>query len=226
MKACLVELAGITKEYSAGTQRLRVLKNIGMSMTDGEFLAITGPSGSGKSTVLNIIGCLERPTDGYYAFDGMEVLGVADKALSRLRATSFGFVFQTFNLVPSLTLVENVALPFLYARTKSRFARQKTLDAIEQVGLSERLNHRPAELSGGEMQRVAIARAIAINPKLILADEPTGNLDSQASQKILKIFKQLNNRGTAIVMVTHDPQVAAVAQRSLHLRDGEISGNG
>lgn len=226
MKSCLVELVGITKEYSAGIQRLRVLKNIGMSMMDGEFIAITGPSGSGKSTFLNILGCLERPTDGYYAFDGREVLDADDKALSHLRATSIGFVFQTFNLVPSLTLLENVALPFLYARAKSRFARKQALDAVEQVGLSDRLNHRPAELSGGEMQRAAIARAIAINPRLILADEPTGNLDSQTSRKILQIFKQLNNRGTAIVMVTHDPQVAAVAQRRLHLRDGKISGNG
>ena len=223
MKTRLVELAGIAKAYPVGQQTLVVLSNIALSIEAGEFLAITGPSGSGKSTLLNIIGCLEHPTKGHYTFEGRQIIGEKDLSLSRLRSNSFGFVFQTFNLVPSLTLLENVALPFLYSRTSNRIARKKALDAIEQVGLSNRLNHRPSELSGGEMQRTAIARAIAIKPKLILADEPTGNLDSRAGKKILKIFQRLNKSGTAIVMVTHDPEVAAFAQRTINIRDGEIT---
>ena len=223
MNTCLVELVDIGKEYPVGQQTLVVLSSIKLSVEIDEFLAITGPSGSGKSTLLNIIGCLEQPTKGCYAFEGRQILGENDLSLSRLRANSFGFVFQTFNLVPSLTLFENVALPFLYSRISNRIARKKAMDAIEQVGLANRLSHRPAELSGGEMQRTAIARAIAIKPKLILADEPTGNLDSHAGKKILGIFKQLNNRGTAIIMVTHDPEVAAFAQRTIYIRDGEIT---
>ena len=221
--ALFIELADIAKEYAVGQQTLRVLTNIRLFIETGEFLAITGPSGSGKSTLLNIIGCLEQPTKGHYIFEGRQVIGENDLSLSRLRANSFGFVFQTFNLVPALTVFENVALPFLYSRTNNRTAREKTLDAIEQVGLAHRLNHRPAELSGGEMQRAAIARAIAIKPKLILADEPTGNLDSHAGKNILRIFKQLNNHGTAIVMVTNDQDVAAFAQRTIYIRDGEIA---
>ncbi len=223
MKPFLVELTGIAKEYPVGNKKLRVLKNIRLSVEAHEFLCITGPSGSGKSTLLNIIGCLEQPSKGNYTFDGMNVLGIDDTQLSRLRARSFGFVFQTFNLVPSLNLVENVELPFLYSREDSRCAREKALKAIEEVGLSDRRGHRPAELSGGEMQRTAIARAIAVNPKLMLADEPTGNLDSLTGRKILEIFQYLNRHGTTIIMVTHDQQVARFARRTLYIQDGEIA---
>lgn len=225
MKTCLAELTGITKEYPLGPQPLVILGDIEIAIENGEFIAVTGPSGSGKTTLLNILGCLERPTMGNYKFEGREMLFASDHSLSRLRAVSFGFVFQTFNLVPSLTLFENVALPFLYSRTSSRSARRMVLDAIEQVGLSDRLHHRPAELSGGEMQRAAIARAIAIKPKMILADEPTGNLDSSTGHMILEIFQQLNHRGTTIVMVTHDSEVAAFAQRTIYMRDGKIAGS-
>jgi len=218
----LVELRGIEKQYPVGSQILQVLHNIDLSLFHGEFLAIAGPSGSGKSTLLNIVGCLERPTKGEYTFDGKNAGFADDRALSRLRAASLGFVFQTFNLVPTLNLLENVALPFLYSRTNSRHARQKALAAIEEVGLSHRIHHRPAELSGGEMQRTAIARAIATAPKLILADEPTGNLDSTTGGRILELLKALNRRGTSIMMVTHDPQVAALASRRCCIQDGAL----
>jgi len=225
MKTCLAELTGITKAYPLGPKSLVILNNIAMAIETGEFIAVTGPSGSGKTTLLNILGCLERPTKGNYKFEGREVFSASDHSLSRLRGEIFGFVFQTFNLVPSLNLSENVALPFLYSRRSRRSARRMVLNAIEQVGLSDRLQHRPAELSGGEMQRAAIARAIAIKPKMILADEPTGNLDSSTGHMILGLFQQLNYRGTTIVMVTHDFEVAAFAQRTIYIRDGEIAGN-
>ena len=220
MRQGLVELRGIEKHYPVGAQVLRVLHHIDLTLFHGEFLAITGPSGSGKSTLLNIVGCLERPTKGTYAFDGRDVGLADDRALSRLRAGSLGFVFQTFNLVPTLTLFENVALPFLYSRTSSRHARRKALAAIAEVGLSHRIDHRPAELSGGEMQRTAIARAIATAPRLILADEPTGNLDTQTGGRVLELLKGLNSRGTSMMMVTHDPRVAALAGRRLNIQDG------
>lgn len=222
----LVELRGIEKQYPVGTRVLQVLHNIDLTLFHGEFLAITGPSGSGKSTLLNIVGCLERPTKGEYTFEGRNVGLADDRALSRLRGDSLGFVFQTFNLVPTLNLFENVALPFLYSRTSSRHARQKALAAIAEVGLSHRIHHRPAELSGGEMQRTAIARAIATAPRLILADEPTGNLDTKTGGRVLELLKGLNSRGTSIMMVTHDPQVAALAGRRLYIQDGAFAPGG
>jgi len=218
----LVELSGIEKAYPIGTQVLRVLHHIDLTLFHGEFLAVTGPSGSGKSTLLNIVGCLERPTKGRYIFDGKNTGLADDRALSRLRGASLGFVFQTFNLVPTLNLFENVALPFLYSRISSRHAREKARAAIAEVGLSHRMHHRPAELSGGEMQRTAIARAIATAPRLILADEPTGNLDSTTGGRVLDLLKDLNSRGTSIMMVTHDPQVAGLAGRRCCIQDGVL----
>jgi putative ABC transport system ATP-binding protein len=181
-----------------------------------------GPSGSGKSTLLYILGCLDRPTSGTYLLEGRDVSQASDKELSRLRANQIGFVFQTFNLLPHLSLVENVALPFLYSALDDQTAKERVMSAIQRVGLADRLTHRPTELSGGEMQRVAIARALAIEPNLILADEPTGNLDSKTSLEILALFQRLNESGSTIVMVTHDREVASYAQRVLLLKDGKF----
>ncbi len=224
MSLYLIELNEIDKEYNIGEKKLHVLKRVTLSIKSGEFVCITGPSGSGKSTLLHIIGCLEKPTAGGYLLDGINVLNAGDDELSRLRSNSLGFVFQTFNLISFLTLLENVELPFLYSNSNidKKHARQKALSAIKRVGLSDRVTHRPLQLSGGEMQRTAIARAIAINPKLILADEPTGNLDSQTGENILDILKKLHADGTTIMMVTHDMQVASAAQKTIQIQDGRI----
>jgi putative ABC transport system ATP-binding protein len=193
-------------------------------MVKGEFLAVMGASGSGKSTLLNIIGCLDRPTTGSYLLDGVDVLKSSDDQLSHMRSRYLGFVFQTFNLISNLTVVENVELPFLYHAINQNQINEQVLTAIDQVGLSNRINHRPAELSGGEMQRVAIARALAIQPKLILADEPTGDLDSVNSRDIMLLFKRLHNQGGTIILVTHDPQVASFADSCVTISDGQIIG--
>jgi putative ABC transport system ATP-binding protein len=222
MSDYLIDLQGIEKEYVSGSRQLPVLKHIDLNIRPGEFVAVMGPSGSGKSTLLHIIGCLEKPSAGTYRFDGMDILNAGDQELSALRSHSLGFVFQTFNLIPFLSLLENVELPFLYSDMDADETRQRALSAIEKVGLSERVGHRPCELSGGEMQRTAIARAVAVQPKLILADEPTGNLDSHTGKGILSLFKQLNAEGAAIIMVTHDHQVASYAQKRMQIRDGTI----
>ena len=222
MSLHLIELNKIDKEYHIGEKKLHVLKQVTLYIKSGEFVCVTGPSGSGKSTLLHIIGCLERPTAGGYLLDGINVLNADDEALSKLRSNSLGFVFQTFNLISFLTLLENVELPFLYSNIDKKYARQKALSAIKRVGLSDRITHRPSALSGGEMQRTAIARAIAINPKLILADEPTGNLDSQTGKDILDIFKKLHADGTTIMLVTHDMQVASAAEKTIQIQDGRV----
>jgi len=224
MKTPIVEASGIVKNYHKETTTIPVLRDVCLRMVKGEFLAIMGSSGSGKSTLLNIIGCLDRPTAGSYLLDGVDVLRSSDDQLSRLRSRCLGFVFQTFNLISNLTVVENVELPFLYHTIDQREISQRVHTAIEQVGLSARINHRPAELSGGEMQRVAIARALAIEPKLILADEPTGNLDSLNSREIMLLFKRLYNQGSTIILVTHDPQVASYADSCVTISDGQIIG--
>ncbi len=224
MSLNLIELNEIDKEYRIGENKLHVLRRVTLHIKSGEFVCVTGPSGSGKSTLLHIIGCLDRPTAGDYLLDGVNVLNAGDESLSRLRSNSLGFVFQTFNLISFLTLLENVELPFLYSDSNidKKHARQKALSAIKRVGLSDRITHRPFQLSGGEMQRTAIARAIAINPKLILADEPTGNLDSKTGKNILDILKKLHADGTTIMMVTHDMQVASAAQKTIQIQDGSI----
>ncbi|MBI5523393.1 MAG: ABC transporter ATP-binding protein [Desulfarculus sp.] len=193
-------------------------------MAGGEYLAIMGASGSGKSTLLTLLGCLDRPSRGSYHLAGQDVSQMGDRELSRLRANHIGFIFQTFNLLPQLTVAENVALPFLYRQQSPELVKNQVEQAIIRVGLGHRQDHRPAQLSGGEMQRVAIARALAIKPWLILADEPTGNLDSQNSQAILALFQELNSQGVTLVVVTHDPQVAARAGRTIHLLDGRPLG--
>jgi putative ABC transport system ATP-binding protein len=220
--AYLIEATGIHKEFSIGSANIHVLKGIDSHIGRGEFVAIMGPSGSGKSTLLYILGCLDRPTSGTYLLEGRDVSQASDSELSRLRANQIGFVFQTFNLLPHLSLVENVGLPFLYSALDDQAAKERVMSAIQRVGLADRLAHRPTELSGGEMQRVAIARALAIEPNLILADEPTGNLDSKTSLEILALFQRLNESGSTIVMVTHDREVASHAERVLVLKDGKF----
>ncbi len=222
MKTPIIDACAIVKTYRKETVTIPVLRGIDLRMLKGEFLGVMGSSGSGKSTLLNIIGCLDRPTSGSYRLDGVDVLRSSDDQLSRLRSRYLGFVFQTFNLIPNLTVAENVELPFLYRSVDPGAILQRVRTAIDQVGLSGRINHRPAELSGGEMQRVAIARALAIEPKLILADEPTGNLDSQNSKEIMLLFKRLHNQGSTIVLVTHSPQVAEYADSWVTINDGRI----
>jgi len=224
MNTTIVEASEIVKNYQKETTTIPVLRNVCLRMAKGEFLAVMGASGSGKSTLLNILGCLDRPTAGSYLLDGVDVLKSSDDQLSRMRSRYLGFVFQTFNLISNLTVVENVELPFLYHAINQNQMSERVHTAIEQVGLINRINHRPAELSGGEMQRVAIARALAIQPKLILADEPTGNLDSQNSRDIMLLFKRLHNQGGTIILVTHDPQVASYADSCVTISDGQIIG--
>lgn len=217
----LISVRRLSKVFHVGSSVIYGLKDVDIHLDKGEFVSIMGPSGSGKSTLLYILGCLARPTSGEYFLDSRDISRASDTKLSHVRANQIGFVFQTFNLLPQLNVFENVELPFLYASQKG-FSEDKVVRAIEHVGLIDRLKHKPAELSGGEMQRVAIARALVIGPSLILADEPTGNLDSSNSKEILDIFQDLHEKGATIVMVTHDDEVASRAQRVLTLKDGEF----
>jgi putative ABC transport system ATP-binding protein len=223
MQTPIIQAGAIVKTYRKANVRIPVLRGIDLRMFEGEFLGVMGSSGSGKSTLLNILGCLDRPTAGSYRLDGVDVLHASDDQLSRLRSRYLGFVFQTFNLIPNLTVFENVELPFLYRSTDLGAVSEQVHAAVSQVGLNGRINHRPAELSGGEMQRVAIARALAIDPKLILADEPTGNLDSQNSKEIMGLFKRLHDQGRTIILVTHDRNVAAYADSRITIDDGRIT---
>jgi len=222
MNLPVVDVSGIVKSYQMETHQVPVLRAVDLRLESGTFFAVMGASGSGKSTLLNIIGCLDRPDSGSYRLDGIDVLRSSDNELSRLRSRYLGFVFQTFNLISTLTVKENVELPFLYRTEHRDDISQRVNAAIAQVGLSERANHRPFELSGGEMQRVAIARALATDPKLILADEPTGNLDSQMSREIMELFKRLHAQGRTIILVTHDPQIAAYADACATMHDGRF----
>lgn len=218
----LIHIARLLKSYPKRQYSVAVLKGIDLSLERGRFLAIMGASGSGKSTLLNILGCLDRPTSGVYYLDGVNVLQTSDDQLSRLRSHCLGFVFQNFNLIPALTVRENIELPFLYRGDAPHDIRKRVRAAIEKVGLNHRSDHKPAELSGGEMQRTAIARALAVAPKLILADEPTGNLDSRTSGEIMEIFKRLHHTGSTIVLVTHDRKVADYADDCLTMHDGRF----
>jgi putative ABC transport system ATP-binding protein len=218
----LIDMAQLVKTYPKQHQSVPVLKGIDLCLERGGFLSIMGSSGSGKSTLLNILGCLDRPTSGSYHLDGVNIFKTSDDRLSRLRSYCLGFVFQNFNLIPALTVRENIELPFLYRSDSPHDIRKRVAAAIEQVGLNHRSDHKPTELSGGEMQRTAIARALAVAPKLILADEPTGNLDSRTSREIMAIFKKLHHNGSTIVLVTHDPKVADYADDCLTLNDGRF----
>jgi putative ABC transport system ATP-binding protein len=219
----MIDLKNIIKDYKVGEIEVKVLHGLSFFVERGEMVAIMGPSGCGKSTLMNIIGCLDVPTSGSYTLDGSEVAELSDSQLAELRNRKMGFVFQTFNLIPRTPAVTNVELPLLYANATSRTKR--AMEALERVGLQDRAQHKPSQLSGGEQQRVAIARALVNNPQIILADEPTGNLDSKASQEIIRIMKRLNKEdGITILLVTHERDIAAEAQRIVSMRDGEIIG--
>jgi len=218
----IVETLGIRKVYEMGPNRVEALRGLDFSVRSGEFVAIMGPSGSGKSTLMHILGCLERATEGIYLLGGQDISSVSDRNLSLMRANQIGFVFQTFSLISQYNVFENVEIPFLYRKETRNKARRLAEKAIERVGLSARRHHKPSELSGGEMQRVAIARALAVDPLLILADEPTGNLDSKTSKNIISLFQDLNEQGTTLIVVTHEKEVASHCQTIYHLLDGRI----
>ena len=218
----IVETLEIRKIYEMGSHKVEALRGLNFSVKSGEFVGIMGPSGAGKSTLMHILGCLERATEGTYQLGGQDISRISDRDLSLMRANQIGFVFQTFNLISQYNVFENVGLPFLYRKETRHDATRLTEKAIDRVGLSARRYHRPAELSGGEMQRVAIARALAVDPLLILADEPTGNLDSETSQNIISFFKDLNDQGTTLIVVTHEKEVASHCQTIYHLLDGQI----
>ncbi len=218
----LVELRDVTKVYRLRSVAVRALQGIRLQVYPGEFVAIMGPSGSGKSTLLNLIGCLDRPTEGSCLVDGQDTSHLSDDALSELRNRKVGFVFQMFNLLPRLTALQNVELPMLYAGVPPVVRRRRAVELLARVGLGDRLHHRPHELSGGEQQRVAIARALANGPAIVLADEPTGNLDSRAGEEVLALFQELNRGGVTVLLVTHDREVAEHARRIVTLRDGRV----
>jgi len=217
----MIEIQDITKVYRMGDTELRALDGVSLRVDEGDWVAIMGPSGSGKSTLMNVIGCLDQPTSGSYKLDGQEVERMNDEQLAAVRNRKIGFVFQTFNLLSRTTALQNVELPLVYAGVKDR--RPRAVAALERVGLGDRLNHRPNELSGGQQQRVAIARALINEPAIILADEPTGNLDSHAGAEIMEIFHQLHAQGMTIVMVTHDSDIGNQCERIVHIKDGQIT---
>ena len=216
----MINVTAMTKIYQMGVAEVRALDGVDLVIEEGEFTSITGASGSGKSTLMHLVGCLDRPTSGTYEFDGQPVHHFSDRQLARVRNQSIGFVFQTFNLINRTSAIDNVAVPLIYGRRGS--ARTSAMEALERVGLADRARHTPSELSGGERQRVAIARAIVNHPRLILADEPTGNLDSRTGEQILEIFHSLHADGVTIVLVTHEMHVAAQGERLMNMKDGKI----
>ena len=218
----VIRLEDIMKTYVMGDTILHALNHVHLEVMDGEFLAIMGPSGSGKSTMMNILGCLDRPTSGKYYLDGKEIAGYDDDELAKTRNAKIGFVFQNFNLLPKLTAQANVALPLVYASVPEEERMERAKQALVAVGLGDRLDHKPNEMSGGQRQRVAIARALINNPAIIMADEPTGNLDTKSSYEIMDIFKAMNNEGKTVVMVTHEPDIGEQTKRILVMRDGQL----
>ncbi len=216
----IIEMQGISKIYKTGDEDTVALQDINLTVTKGEFLAIMGPSGSGKSTLMHIMGLLDGPTTGRYFLEGRDVSRLNDGSLARLRNQKIGFVFQQFSLLPRTTVLENVLLPSIYGKLK--YSRARALQVIEEVGLIDRVNHTSNQLSGGQMQRVAIARALVMNPSIILADEPTGNLDSKRSFEIIDLFKKINSRGSTVIIITHEEHIARNANRTIRLLDGKI----
>lgn len=219
----VIDIKDVRKSYGSGDAKTEILKGVSLSIEPGEFVAITGPSGSGKSTLMNIIGLLDTPDSGYYKLSDLEVHSSKQSSLAKLRLRYIGFIFQSFNLIAGLNAIENVELPMIYAKVKHRERRQRAFDLLTMVGIAERATNKPNQLSGGQMQRVAIARSLVNSPQIILADEPTGNLDSQTGSAVMGILKQLNSQGTTIVMITHDPNIARQASRIVNISDGIIT---
>ena len=222
----MIQMRDIVKRYTLGGEVINALDHVSMDIKDGEYLSIIGPSGSGKSTLMNIIGCLDLPDEGSYQLNGKEITKYSQRQLARLRGEHIGFIFQGFNLLNRLDAIENVELPLIYQKIGVRERRARAKEALDMVGLGDRLKHRPNQLSGGQQQRVAIARALAARPQLILADEPTGNLDSKTGQDLMKLLRDLNESGKTIVIITHDANVAAQARRTLRIVDGHIFDEG
>jgi putative ABC transport system ATP-binding protein len=218
----LIETRDLWKTYVMGTEEIHALRGVSIQIEGGEYVAIMGPSGSGKSTLMNLIGCLDTPTKGTYLLNGKEVSTMNDNELARIRNEEIGFVFQTFNLLPRATALHNVELPLVYAGVPARERQDRARVALEKVELTQRMAHRPNELSGGQRQRVAIARALVNNPSILLADEPTGNLDTKTGAEIMGLFARLHQTGNTIVLVTHEADVAAFAHRTIHIRDGQV----
>jgi putative ABC transport system ATP-binding protein len=218
----LIRIRDLAREYQMGDERILALQSVTLDIRRNEYVAIMGPSGSGKSTMMNLLGCLDTPTGGEYWLNGQEVSRLSDDQLARVRNREIGFVFQTFNLLPRATALHNVELPLVYAGARGRERRERAAAALARVGLEHRMEHRPNELSGGQRQRVAIARALVNNPSILLADEPTGNLDSVTSEEIMRVFGDLHAAGQTVIMVTHEPDIAAHAERVVVLRDGRV----
>ena len=221
----MLNIKNICKDYGSGDMKVPVLKNVSLKVEDGDYIAIMGPSGSGKSTLMNIVGCLDRPSNGLYEFLGKDVTKMSEDELSDLRLNQIGFVFQNFNLLASESALENVALPLIYAGVSKAERKQRAFELLKRVGLEDRVEFKPTQLSGGQKQRVAIARALVNQPKIILADEPTGALDQKSGQQVMELFKTLNKEGTTIVMITHDVNVAKHAKKMFHIIDGKILEN-
>jgi len=219
----LVELRNVSKIYHLGGEEIRALDDVSCDIASGEFISIIGPSGSGKSTLMHILGCLDSPTKGTILLDGTMIQGASARELAAIRNRKIGFVFQFFNLLPKLNVLQNVELPMIYSGVSARERKDRAMEALKLVSLENRSKHRPSQLSGGQQQRVAIARALVNNPKIIFADEPTGNLDSHTGEAILNLFRQLSKEGRTIILVTHDPEIAAVTPRRIEIRDGKIS---
>lgn len=222
MSEQVIKTDKLSKIYTMGNQQVAALKEISITIERNEYVALMGPSGSGKSTLMNLLGCLDTPTDGSYWLNGTDVSSMEDDELAHIRNREIGFVFQTFNLLPRLSALENVALPLVYSGVSRKDRQQRAKDVLEQVGLGDRVDHKPNELSGGQRQRVAIARALVNNPAIILADEPTGNLDTKTSVEIMEIFDKIQLSGNTVILVTHEPDIAEYAHRTIRLRDGLV----
>ena len=219
----LVELRNVSKIYRLGDEEIRALDDISLDIEEGEFISIIGPSGSGKSTLMHILGCLDSPTHGSIQLDGVMIQNASSRELASIRNRKIGFVFQFFNLLPKLSVLRNVELPMIYSGIPGKERRDRAMAALESVGMANRAKHRPSQLSGGQQQRAAIARALVNNPRIVFADEPTGNLDSHTGEAILQLFRSLSQKGRTIVLVTHDPEIAAVTPRRIEIRDGKIA---